>query len=242
MRRENGVSRYGQGRARQPLSRDAVVDEAIAFIDEHGTSQLTMRALGARLGVEAMSLYRYVNGREDLLEAIVATIMDTVEASPPAGNGLTEDWHGYLQWMAHSVRDVALQHPAIFPLMATRHPAAAWLRPPLRSLRVVEAFLSALIDRGFTDDQAVQIYRIFTSFLLGHLLLEVAQRGVSTAPIEEPIDEGQADVPNQDQQLDTSRYPTVMRLRPQLSEDHTKDEFERTLEALLDRLDLMFSQ
>lgn len=107
---------------------------------------------------------------------------------------------------------------------------------------MVEVILSALIDRGFTDDQAVQIYRIFTSFLLGHLLLEVAQRGASTAPIQEPVDEGQADRPNRDQQLDASEYPTVMRLRPQLSEDHTKDEFERTLEALLDRFDLMFSQ
>lgn len=227
---------------RRPLNRDLIVREAIAFIDESSVSQLTMRSLGSRLGVEAMSLYRYVNGREDLLEGIVATLVDSVEASPAEGNELTSDWHGYLQWMAHSVRDIALEHPAIFPLVATRHPAAAWLRPPLRSLRVVEDFLQALVDRGFTENRAVEVYRVFTSFLLGQLLLEVAQRGESTAPVEEPIDEGDADMPNDDEDLDVSQFPLVAKLRPLLSEDHADEEFERSLEALLDRLDLLFSQ
>lgn len=239
---QQGESTAEKTGTRRPLSRDLVVQEAIAFIDERSINQLTMRSLGARLGVEAMSLYRYVNGREDLLEAIVAALVDRVEASPPAGHELTTDWHGYLQWMAHSVRDVALKHPAIFPLMATRHPAAAWLRPPLRSLRVVEEFLAALLERGFTEDRAVEVYRVFTSFLLGQLLLEVAQRGESTAPPEEPLDEGDADLPNQDEDLDLSRFPLVQRLRPLLSEDHADEEFERSLEALLDRLDLLFTQ
>lgn len=237
-----GESRDEKAGTRRPLSRDRVVQEAIAFIDERSINQLTMRSLGARLGVEAMSLYRYVNGREDLLEAVVGELVNRVEATPSTGNELTTDWHGYLQWMAHSVRDIALEHPAIFPLMATRHPAAAWLRPPLRSLRVVEEFLAALLERGFTEDRAVEVYRVFTSFLLGQLLLEVAQRGESTAPVEEPLDEGDADLPNRDEDLDLASFPTVARLRPLLSEDHADEEFERSLEALLDRLDLLFTQ
>ena len=48
------------------------------------------------------------------------------------------------------------------------------LRPPLRSLRWVELFLAGLTKEGFSDTAAVQAYRAFTSFLLGHLLLEVA--------------------------------------------------------------------
>ena len=50
-------------------------------------------------------------------------------------------------------------------------------RPPLRSIDVVNTFLSALIDQGFTDKQAVNAYRSFSSFLLGQLLLESAVRG-----------------------------------------------------------------
>lgn len=231
-----------QPRARRPLSRELIVREAISLIDESSVNHLTMRSLGTRVGVEAMSLYRYVNGREDLLEAIVAALVDQVEATPKPGHDLTEDWHGYLQWMAHSVRGIALEHPAIFPLIATRHPAASWLRPPLRSLRIVEEFLMALIERGFTDVQAVEVYRVFTSFLLGQLLLEVAVHGESTAPVEVPLDEGNADLPNRDQTLNISDFPTVSRLRRMLSEDHAQEEFERSLEALLDRLDLLLAQ
>ncbi|GGC91201.1 putative transcriptional regulator, TetR family protein [Tersicoccus solisilvae] len=242
MARRGEPTATGKDGGRKPLSRQLIVGEAIDFIDESSVNHLTMRSLGARLGVEAMSLYRYVNGREDLLEAIVASLVDQLEATPPAGHELTTDWHGYLQWMAHSVRDIALEHPAIFPLVATRHPAAAWLRPPLRSLRVVEEFLAALVERGFTEERAVEVYRVFTSFLLGQILLEVAQRGESTAPVEEPLDEGDADIPNRDEELDLSQFPLVAKLRPLLSEDHADEEFERSLEALLDRLDLTVTQ
>ena len=49
--------------ARPGLSRDRIIATAIDFIDERGLTALTMRRLGNELGVEAMSLYRYVNGR-----------------------------------------------------------------------------------------------------------------------------------------------------------------------------------
>ncbi len=67
--------------------------------------------------------------------------------------------------------------PQVFPLIATRPPAAPWLRPPLRSLRWMESFLSTLHSCGFADDAAVAAYRGFSSFLLGHLLLEVSALG-----------------------------------------------------------------
>ena len=49
------------------LDRQVIVHTALEFIDRHGSQGLTMRGLGQELGVEAMSLYRYVSGREDLL-------------------------------------------------------------------------------------------------------------------------------------------------------------------------------
>ena len=80
-------------------------------------------------------------------------------------------------------------------------------------------------------------YRAFSSFLLGHLLLEASVRGARTAPAEEPLDEGDSDVPNADQELDVQDYPHLQRLEPLLSEDHAHAEFERALEDLLDRID-----
>ena len=97
------------------------------------------------LGVEAMSLYRYVNGREDLLEGIVDHMVPQLHlGTGPHELGPADGWQTYLQWLAHGARALARDHPRVFPLIATRHPAAPWIRPPLRSLRLVEDFLATL--------------------------------------------------------------------------------------------------
>jgi AcrR family transcriptional regulator len=234
--------RAASGRTGMGLSRERIVEAAIEVIDTQGVSGLTMRRLGAELEVEAMSLYRYVNGREDLLEAVVETLVDSIRIPPVGQLRPADGWQAFLQWLAHDVRRLASEHPAAFPLIATRHPAAPWLRPPLRSLRVVEGFLDGLRARGFTDEQAVAAYRSFTSFLLGHLLLEAAMAGAQLSPAEEPLDEGDADLPGHDEALPMENFPTVVRLRDELTEDHTDAEFEEALEHLLVRLDLEHSQ
>jgi len=88
----------------------------------------------------------------------------------------------------------------------------------------------------------VGAYRAFSSFLLGQLLLESATRGAQTSPVEMPFDEGEAQVPNEDGKIDLSGRPAIARLRPMLSEDRSADEFEVSLEILLDRLEMSLSQ
>jgi TetR/AcrR family tetracycline transcriptional repressor len=221
------------------LDRDVIVQAALDSIDRDGSQGLTMRGLGQDLGVEAMSLYRYVSGREDLLEAVVAMLL---EGLTDLDEQLGKTWQGYLQGLAHAVRRIAVEHPAAFPLVATRHPAAPWLRPPLRSLELVEDFLSTLSGFGFTDEQVVATYRAFTGFLLGTLLLEAAVRGAETSPVEVPLDEGNAAISSQDGQVDLSRSPTIAKFQRLLSEDRSAEEFEISLETLLNRLEMDLSQ
>lgn len=221
------------------LDRDLIVRAALDSIDRNGSQGLTMRGLAQDLGVEAMSLYRYVSGREDLLEAVVAVLLGGLT---DLDEQLAKTWQGYLQGLAHAVRRIAVDHPAAFPLVATRHPAAPWLRPPLRSLELVEDFLSALSRFGFTDQQVVATYQAFSSFLVGNLLLEAAVRGAETSPLEEPLDEGNATVPNQDGQVDLSGSPTVAKFRHLLSQDRSVEEFEISLETLLNRLEMDLAQ
>ena len=228
---------------RRTLSRELIIETAIDFVDKRGLTALTMRRLGKELGVEAMSLYRYVNGREDLLEGIVDHMVAELHLCPDDEHlQPTNGWQAYLVWLAHGVRALAREHPNVFPLIATRHPAAPWQRPPLRSLRVVEDFLTMLISRGFTDVHAVMAYRAFSSFLLGHLLLEASVLGAQTSPVEAPQDEGDSDVPNADQELNLDKFPHVQRLEAQLSENTAAAEFEQALEDLLDRLDRFLTE
>ena len=210
------------------LTRESIVAAALAQIDESGLHALSMRSLAHTLEVEAMSLYRYVDGREDLLEGVVGLL--TGDLMSTLDDDVAEHWQGFLQALAHRMRRIAIEHPRAFPLVASRNPAAPWLRPPLRSVEVVDAFLAGLLERGFSDAQAVATYRSFSSFLLGHLLLEAAAHDEVAAPLPDATpDRGAEDL--------ASRAPDVFRLRDRLSEDRSQDEFEAALETLLDRLE-----
>lgn len=216
---------------RVPLSRERIVSTAVAYIEQDGLPALTMRRLGERLGVEAMSLYRYVPSREDLLDAVVEHILEEMQADPDVIEEPQDGWQDFLQRLAHGVRRVALAHPKAFPLVASRPLEAPWLRPPLRSLEWVERFLVALQREGFSDPDAVGAYRAFTSFLLGHLLLEVAAHGADVGPLDVLEDD--------DRPSRLDGFPTLARLRGPLSEDHAAVEFEESLEDLLQRLTLI---
>ena len=228
--------------SRAPLSRDRILAAAIELADESGPAALTMRRLGQVLDVEAMSLYHHVNGREDLLEGMVGRLVDDVGIPVHEELGPADGWQTFLQHVGHEIRRIAVEHPLLFPLVATRPPAAPWLRPPLRSLRIVDAFLDGLGRRGLDDDRAVHVYKVFAGFLLGHLLLEVAEAGAATAPPEEPLNEGGAHVATKDEKFSLDEHPTLLRLADRLQSHDATAEFEAALEALLDRLDGELSQ
>ena len=162
-------SRPGRG-----LSLDRIVTTTLELVDEQGIGAATMRAVASRLGVRSMSLYRYVEDRDELLDAVVDRIVNELGDDPEVQLRPADGWRPYLTGMAHGVRRYARAHPHAFPLVATRPPGAPWVNPPLRSLRWVESMLSGLADEGFTDEQVLFTYRTFNSFLLGYLLLETS--------------------------------------------------------------------
>jgi TetR/AcrR family transcriptional regulator, tetracycline repressor protein len=162
------------GRTGRGLSLDRIVTATLELVDEQGIGAATMRAVSSRLGVRSMSLYRYVQDRDELFDAVVDRIVNELADDPDVQLRPVEGWRPYLTGMAHGVRRYARGHPHAFPLVATRPPTAPWVNPPLRSLRWVEAMLTGLAAEGFTDEQALFTYRTFNSFLLGYLLLETS--------------------------------------------------------------------
>jgi AcrR family transcriptional regulator len=71
--RPRGRPARGQG-----VTRDAILDAALALLDEDGDTGLTMRALAARLGVTPMSLYHHVTDRAGLLRALSDRVYEDV--------------------------------------------------------------------------------------------------------------------------------------------------------------------
>ena len=104
---------------RVPLSRERIADTALRFIDEHGLDALSMRKLGAELGVEAMSLYNHVANKDDLLDSVGNALYARVLVAYGDPGG---DWRSKARRMAASYVEVASAHPQAFPLLLNRSP------------------------------------------------------------------------------------------------------------------------
>ncbi len=224
-----------------------------------------MRTIARRLGVEAMSLYKHVATRDDLLDAVVELVVDELDADPEVRRDAQDGWRDYLHRLAHGVRRYALAHPHAFPLVATRPAQAPWVNPPLRSLRWIENMLATLRAERFSADQLIFTYRSFNSHLLGYLLMETGARSLRDprsgdgalqvgAADPEPVpgaltptrtdaqqdrvaaaDTAAAVFDPQDD-LDARRFPVTHDLAGLLAEDHYGEEFDEALEHLLDRI------
>lgn len=258
------ASAGGSGRGRG-LSRELVARTTLELIDEEGVGAASMRAIASRLGVEAMSLYKHVQHRDDLLDAVIDLVVAELDEDPEVRRRPEDGWRDYLSRLAHGVRRFAVAHPHAFPLVATRPAEAPWINPPLRSLAWIESMLQALRGSGFDDDQVLFAYRSFNSFLLGYLLMESGARTLrdpqegdgALAPGQtdpEPVPGGLTPTRDAEEreaiddaetpqelvdplgEVDVEEYPTIHRLAPQLAQDHYVEEFERALEDMLDRI------
>ena len=156
--------------------------------------------------------------------------MDELYETTHAG-GLSTSWQEYLQMQAHAVRTLAVTHPRIFPLVATRPPSAPWLRPPLRSLRWVESFLQGLREYGFSPRVSVAVYRSFATFLLGALLLEAGT--LEDLTITEKVNLAFIETD------DLSSYPIISEMADELKDGGFEVEFEAALEDLIERVAVM---
>jgi AcrR family transcriptional regulator len=165
---------------RTPLSRDRILHAALALIDRDGLDALTMRGLGAELGVEGMALYRHVGSKERLLDGVVEVLLAELELpTAPAGS-----WEEAWVALAHSYRRLALDHPGAFRLLALRPLGAAArferARAPLRILR----------DAGFDERRAALAFRTLLSYADGHLLRELGDDDLSADEAEAAFDFG----------------------------------------------------
>ncbi len=156
--------------ARTPLTRERVLTTALELIDEEGLDALTMRHLGQRLGRDPMALYRHAPHRSDLLDGVVELVLGQLEV-PSA----TTDWQDQLRATAHEFRRLALDHPAVVPLLVTRPLATPLgLRPP-GTLRPLEQILALLIEAGFAPVDALHVYRTYVGVLYGHIVNEMQE-------------------------------------------------------------------
>jgi len=148
---------------RAPLSRDQVLQAAIALADEGGVGALSMRKLGQVLGVEAMSLYNHVAGKGDLLDGMIDAVFSEI-GLPVAGGG----WKSAMRERAIKVRAVLGRHRWAIGLMESRS------SPGPATLRHHDAVLGCLRGAGFSVGLTAHAYSLLDSYIYGFALQEAS--------------------------------------------------------------------
>ncbi|WHM37646.1 TetR/AcrR family transcriptional regulator [Streptomyces sp. BPTC-684] len=99
------------------LDRDRIIAESVRLLDADGPAKFSMRRLAGELGVTAMSLYWYVDTKDDLLELALDSVFGELRVPDVEGAGADADWRDQLRELAVSYRSVMVRHPWVSPLV-----------------------------------------------------------------------------------------------------------------------------
>lgn len=151
---------------RPSLSRAGVAVAALRVIDTEGLAKLSMRRLGAELGIEAMSVYHYVSSKDDLLDAVLEQLYGEIALPEVAEDA----WEEAIRRGLRSFHDVLVRHPAAVELFTSR---------PARSetgLRVLIWAHGRFRAVGLSDRDARQALHFAVAFVMGHVATELGNQ------------------------------------------------------------------
>jgi AcrR family transcriptional regulator len=196
------------------LDRRAILEAALRLVDAEGLGALSMRRLGAELGVEAMSLYYHVPSKAALTQGLAEIALGELRL-PPTGLS-PDDWPAALREAARSFRSLGFAHPNVFPLLTQiglDNPAAY---PP------TEAILALLRSAGFDSQLAFTAFSAIKSYVVGHVLWILGDALIGQG-YQVPIDQPHF----------AEHYPQLAAYLPYIGECDEAAEFERSLDVLI---------
>lgn len=208
-----------------PLTRERIIRASLELVDEHGLDALTMRRLGAELGVEAMSLYSHFRNKEELLDGVQEAVLDELEVAPRRGG-----WRAQLTRAAHGYRNALGAHPAVMPLFASRQ---LFTRAAMRH---IEPMMESLAEAGLAGLECIYAVDLLTTFVVGHALGQWGDP--RRAPGETFLAGHLAGLA----QLPPAQFPMLADLLPRAAEFDFDDSFEFGLRCVLDGLELRISR
>jgi AcrR family transcriptional regulator len=202
-----------------------VVRAAVKLADRHGLDSLSMRKLGDALGIEAMSLYNYVSGKDDLLDGMADFV--ATEIGPPVTH---TDWRPAMRTWAISVREVLGRHRWAIRLLGAR------TSPGPATLGLYDAVFACLRGAGFSTELASDAFGLLNSFTIGFVVQEATvpfETGAQAADHAQAALEGAA--PDEYPHL-RSAVNRLVTERPDPAH-----RFERGLDLILDAIDQRFA-
>jgi AcrR family transcriptional regulator len=148
---------------RAPVTRDRILRAAIDLADEGGLDAISMRKLGQALGVEAMSLYKHVANKDEVLDGMAELVMEGVEVPDPA-----LPWREAIRRSEISAHRALRSHAWASALIESRMNAG-----PVR-LRYLDAVIATLRAAGFPLHTVAYAFMTLDSYTYGFTLHEQA--------------------------------------------------------------------
>jgi len=173
---------------RPALTRDRVLDGALAIADEMGMERFTIRRLAERLDTKPMSIYHHVSSKEEIVDGMVDRVFDEIELPPE-----DMEWQGAIRRRCLSAREVLRRHPWAPPFMESRP------RPGPAVLRHHDAVLATLRRGGLSWELTAHGYATLDSFVYGFALEEAnlpGGGGPELADVAEDLTEALAGYPS----------------------------------------------
>lgn len=147
------------------LSAQDVADAALALLDAEGLEAVSFRRVAATLGVSHMTLYSYLDSKEDLLAAMVGRALDVPELTHPHGT-----WEQSLREVLVEIHDALVARPGIAELLTTHSFSGAQLR------QIRGRLLALLEPAGFAETESIDAMSVLVNYVLGTAMVE-ASRG-----------------------------------------------------------------
>ena len=141
------------------LSVDAIVDVAVGISEKEGFEAISMRRLAAEFDVTAMALYGYIDTKHHLLELVA----DRYAAELDLGED-DQAWNHRLGTIFHSLYDLLLEQPVLAHVITQQTVEGPGV------YRLAEVVIGLLRDAGFGDEEAVEIFKVLTSYTFGMAL------------------------------------------------------------------------
>jgi AcrR family transcriptional regulator len=209
---------------RYRLTRERVVEEALAVIAHDGANALTMRRLAARLGVVPGALYHHVHNKQQLQDLVLDGVLAEVDLDLDPALGWTEQ----LKLLPHRLRQVLEDHPGVAGILKTRDP----LGP--HSLALAEAFLGPLQTAGFGDREAGLAFFLLVDYTIGFAVsspaTSVNEQRVRDATIRAQLHQFFRSLPS-------DRFPALVALGEHVWVDNRDERFAAGLQVLVDGLE-----
>lgn len=146
------------------LTRDLIVDACIGLADRDGIDAVTLRRLGAELGVDPTAVYRHFRDKDELLTAVA----DRLLAGVLEGFQVTGEWRRDVREVVLAARGAYLAHPALAHVLATA-PA-----PLPSNVRLAEIVFGALRSAGLDDRRTALAAQVIENYTAGASSLDAA--------------------------------------------------------------------